>query len=295
MITIPALRALARRALDTRQPLNALRDAYLRYRRLALLAVGLGTVVGAVMGGLVLVAVVSSPAAAPVAISGVVLSKVADLFGPGGSDMLSGAELADSGADSKIKCLPIPPMRLAMQDVTLPPPDPVEGEMTQTPDTDPMLEPLPIGEDGSLERADAETLIDPIPPGTSTLVAHVWFLYRLAGLGDWQTFVAAYHSADLHEDDESAVAPLQQVQALNTAGVDLGRYRLTAASLAAAGQYTGRLKDPYPGYRELVAIELAATCLGDDDVAESQMAMPPPSTATPPRPPPAVVEAEQTP
>ncbi|ART70595.1 MULTISPECIES: hypothetical protein [Mycobacteriaceae] len=291
MITAPALRALARRALDTRQPLSALRDACLRYRRLAMLAVGLATVVGAVMGGLVLVAAVSSPAAAPVAISGVVLTKTADLFEPGGSDKLSGAELAESGADSKIKCLPIPPMRVDTQDVTTPP-DPVEGEMSQTPEAGPVLAPLPIAEDGSLERADAQTLIDPVPPGTSTLVAHVWFLYRLAGLGDWDTFVAAYHAADLHEDDESADAPLQQVQALNTAGVDLSRYRLTAASLSAAGQYTGRLNDPYPEYRELVAIELAATCLGDEDVAASQMTMPPPSTATPP---PAPVAAAQIP
>ena len=121
-------------------------------------------------------------------------------------------------------------------------------------------QPIPLGNGGSISREDAALLLAPLEPGSSTLKAHVWFLYRLAGLGDWDRFTTAYAATGLHADEDSPNAPLRQVQALNTVVSDMERYRLTAAALAAAGEQTGRFSDPYRRYREMVAIELMSSC-----------------------------------
>lgn len=206
----------------------------------------------AIIAGVTAVTVLTVPAAAPVAVVGTVLGSVTALFDADNSDggEMSAAQLAAAGDGDAVSC----------QLVTAP-----EDHLDEPPageDHGSGLAPIVIGGDGSLDRADAAALLEPLAPGTSTLVAHVWFLYRLAGIGDWDTFVEAYHAAELQPDDESADAPWRQVQTLNTVGARVDRYRLTAASLAAAGQYTGRFHDPYPAYRKLVGLELAATCQG---------------------------------
>ena len=122
-------------------------------------------------------------------------------------------------------------------------------------------QPIPLGNGGSISREDAALLLAPLEPGSSTLKAHVWFLYRLAGLGGWDRFTAAYAAAGLRGDEDSANAPLRQVQTLNTVVSDMERYRLTAAALAAAGEQTGRFTDPYPRYREMVATELMSSSM----------------------------------
>lgn len=176
-------------------------------------------------------------------------------------------------------CHPVAPAATATTTAIAAAPSPAEpAEAPPSQSTPPTaLAPIVVGADGSLDRDSAAALIDPVRPGTSTLRAHVWFLYRLAGLGDWNTFIAAYRDAGLHDDDSDAGAPLRQVQALNTVGADMERYRLTAAALAAAGEYTGRLSDPYPDYRDLVATELVSSCLGDSTDVGVRMTLPPPS------------------
>lgn len=237
----------------------------------------------AVMG---VVALVSSPAAAPVAIAATVLSQVGDLFDDaddgsdgGGEDAMSGAQLMAAGDGDAVSCQPVPPEAGQQPDAG---PQTAADKPPVTTAGEHVLAPIVIGEDGSLDRSDAKMLLEPLSPGTDTLVAQVWFLYRLAGMGDWDSFITAYDAAGLDPYDESEDAPLRQVQTLNTSGIEVERYRLTAASLTAAGQYTGRFDDPYPGYRELVAVELAATCLGEAEAAE----LPAPSTtvAAPPVP-----------
>ena len=120
--------------------------------------------------------------------------------------------------------------------------------------------------------------------GTSALTAHVWFLYRLAGLGDWGTFIAAYNAAGLSGSDESPDAPLRQVQMLNTAGVDIEPYRLTAAALSVAAQTTGRVTDPYPVFREVTSTELLGSCSDDPELVAARAPLPPPAVFAPPLP-----------
>jgi hypothetical protein len=266
------IRRVAHAALSPGKELLVL---VLRGRRvLILVATSLLTVAvaTAALAGMV---VVSVPAAVPVVIAGTVLSNTADLFGAGvESAAMSGTELADAGRASQISCHPGSPS--------------IDPPLTPSPapgaDTDAVAAPAPmrIESDGSLSRADTSVLIDPAPPKTSALIAHVWFLYRLAGIGDWESFIAAYQMAGLRGDDTSTDAPLAQVQALNTGDADVGRYRLTAAALTAAGVSTGRLTDPYPSYQELVGTELVTACLDDKGADERRMTLPPPSTAAAP-------------
>jgi hypothetical protein len=271
------IRRVARAALSPGKGLPVL---VRRHRRIVMPAAISLVTVAAATTALAGMAGVSVPATAPAVIAATVLSNTADVFGTGaGCAAMSGTELADAGRASQITCRPVPPA------INEPPtPSPVPGVDTEaavaspTDDGPAALAPMAIESDGSLSRADTSSLIDLVPPKTSALIAHVWFLYRLAGMGDWENFVAAYRTAGLRGDDESADAPLAQVQALNAGGADVGRYRLTAAALTAAGVSTGRLTDPHPGYRELVATELVTACLEDTGADERRMILPPPST-----------------
>jgi len=251
-------RVLLRSMASGGGPVGALR-ALARYRRRVLVAAVLVFAATAAMVlSLFAVVFVSSPATVPVVIAGSVISEAAELFGGGGRNTMSGRELAEAAAGTEITCRPVPVESVAA------------GPLSEDPQLGPMpaaaMEPIAVAADGSVDRADAAALIDPVLPGTSSLTAHVWFLYRLGGLGDWDQFVAAYRANGFRDSDESPDAPLSQVQALNSAGVDMERYRLTAAALTAAGQYTGRLRDPYPGYRELVITELATRCFDDSKI-----------------------------
>jgi hypothetical protein len=201
------IRRIAHAALSPGKELPGLAR---RHRRvLILLAASLLTVAVAT-AALAGMAVVSVPATVPAVIAGTVLSNTADLFGTGvGSAAMSGTELADAGRASQISCRPVPPSIGAS-----PTPSPAPDADT---DAIAALGPMRIESCGSLSRADTSVLIDPVPPKTSALIAHVWFLYRLAGMGDWESFIAAYHAAGLRSDDKSADTPLAQVQALNTA------------------------------------------------------------------------------
>ncbi|BBY54083.1 hypothetical protein H7J07_05595 [Mycobacterium koreense] len=237
---------------------------------------------------MVLVAI-TAPVAIPAAIVGTVISDVADLFGGGKKpDAITGADLADAGRDADITCKPVPVSALPKPAASQPP-APVEGEPggdqgQDDEDVTPpatVVSPIEIHADGSLEHSDAEMLVNAVPPHTSVITAHVWFLYRMAGLGDWDGFVAAYRAAGLDEKDRADDAPLAQVQKLNTIGVDIDPYRLTAAALATAGMQTQRYEVPYEDYREILSTELMSSCLQDAGLEAKRMTLPPPATPSP--------------
>lgn len=236
-------------------------------------------------------AVVVSSAAFPPAIAGKVLVAGADLLdvaGNGDADEPS-KQLVAAGAASHIDCRPIPPTTSA----ALPGPRPEAPEPAHESDHEPApqdsalrtVEPIDIGADGAISRADTAAVVDPVPPKTSAVTAHTWFLYRLAGLGDWDTFSAAYRAAGLRGADGSDNAPLAQVQTLNTAGADVDRYRMTAASLTLAGILSGRFDEPYSDYRQLVSNELITACLEHSDFDAQRASLPAPSLAIDPEPP----------
>lgn len=246
-------------------------------------AVTMASVV-AVCVAMAVVAAVTTPAAVPVAIAGTVLSKAAELFGSGDGDKhLSGTDIATAGDGAQIDCQPVPaPSTVTSTPIVAPPTSPVPDDVGEIEDeagteepASAAMSPIEIGTNGSMSHDDAKKLIDPVPPKTSALTAHVWFLYRLAGLGDWDTFIAAYRDKGLRDDDEAENAPLVQVQALNSSGAQMERYRLTAASLSLSGLYTGRFDDPYPEYRELLSTELLSTCFANSELADQRMTLPP--------------------
>jgi hypothetical protein len=247
--------------------------------RIGALAVGVFAMIGAVA---VLIIVITAPAAAPVIVAGTVLGSAAEAFSGGDGEMI-GEELAAAGADSGVICDAIPAAD-PVTDMTPAAAAAVQPESVEDPageDAAPVPpEPIWIGEGGSISREDVEALLEPLTPGTSTLRAHVWFLYRLAGMGDWAAFTTAYENAGLSPAEEYPDAPLRQVQTLNANGVPVERYRLTAAAMAEAGQKTGRFTDPYPGYEELLVVEVLSSCLSDTDAGESRMTLPAPSTTT---------------
>lgn len=235
------------------------------------------------MAVLFAMAMAAITATGPVSIAGKLLPDAADLFGSG--EDLSGEQLAAAGRDGSITCR----VRATVSNSDTAAPDIAPIEAVQVPDSQTApkpstapaaVEPIPIKEDGSVSKDDARTLIDPVLPGTSALQANVWFMYRAAGLGDWDTFTAAYRSAELRDDDQSPDAPLQQVQRLNSRGVDMEPYRLIAAALTSAGQVTGRLKDPYPGFRDLIVTELVSGCLDADPASSERVKLPPPVVTT---------------
>ncbi|CPW66997.1 Uncharacterised protein [Mycobacteroides abscessus subsp. bolletii] len=226
-------------------------------------------------------------ATGPVSIAGKLVPDAADVFGTGGE--MEGGDLAAVGREGDILCrngaTPSSSTAGAFESAAIGPvADSSAATTTSTPPN--AIEPIPVNADGSISKADAQRLVDPVLPGTSALQADVWFMYRLAGLGDWDTFTAAYRAAGLREDDESPDAPLQQVQLLNSRGVDMEPYRLTAAALTSAGEVTGRLEDPYSGFRDLIVTELVSGCFDDDQTSLERSALPPPvvtsSTATAP-------------
>jgi hypothetical protein len=245
--------------------------------------------VGIAAGGLLvsitalilMVSAATKPVRVAVGVTSTVLGDSAELFSGDGGEV-TGEELAAAAGEDKLRCGAAPPAdpftsttapTVAVQQES--------GDLAAEPkDPGPVApDPILIGEGGSLSREDAQLVLDPLPEGSSALLAHVWFLYRLAGLGDWTDFVEAYEEAGLRVDEESMDAPLRQVQTLNTSGADVGRYRLTAAALVSAGELTGRFSDPYPAYRELVINELSGSCLSDSGV--DLMTLPSPSTTTP--------------
>lgn len=276
------LTAVRRFAQSSNFPVRGLAAHVRTYRRAATVAAIVLAAVAALCGALAMVTAVTAPATVPVAISGTVLSKSAELFGAGDGDKhLAGVDIYEAGKGARITCEPVPatstltpaaPGAPAVLDDEADKEDLTESEAESDQSASPAIE---IGTDGSVNRDDAKKLVNPVPPGTSALTAHVWFLYRLSGLGDWDAFIAAYHDKGLRGDDESEDAPLAQVQALNISGAQMERYRLTAASLALSGLYTGRFADPYPEYRELLSTELLSTCFADSEVADQRMTLPP--------------------
>lgn len=255
-------------AARTRQPAR---------RLLVAVVVVLCGALAVVAGVAVLVGVLVSPAAAPVAIVATVLGPAAAAFGSGEDGQLTGAQLAEAADGSGLQCDNAPEVDRAPLRTGTPedPPVAVPGETSGSGTT-----PIQLGEGGSISRADAEMLLAPLGESSSTLRAHVWFLYRLSGAGNWMQFAKAYEDSGLAADEESDNAPLRQVQQINTVGADVERYRLTAAALAGAGQLTGRLTDPYPDYRQLVAAELIGSCVSDS--GEERMVLPPPATSMAP-------------
>jgi len=227
----------------------------------------------------VLIAVITAPAAAPVIAAATVLGSAAEAFSGEGGEM-TGSELAQAGTDSGVTCDAIPaPEAITAAATAVAADSPESGDTVSATEPGPVApEPIQIGEGGSISRDDAELLLEPLTPGTSTLRAHVWFLYRLAGMGDWAAFTTAYENAGLSPAEEYPDAPLRQVQTLNANGVPVERYRLTAAAMAEAGQKTGRFTDPYPGYEDLLVVEVLSSCLSNTDAGESRMTLPAPST-----------------
>jgi hypothetical protein len=247
-----------------------------RLLHIGLIAVG---VLGMVAAFLAFIAVLSAPAAAPIIVASKVLGSAAEAFGPGDGE-LTGEELAQSGEQSDLICDAAPEADTVAADTEPTVTEtPTVEDLTATEDDSPVApDPIRIGEGGSISRDDADLLLAPLTPGASTLRAHVWFLYRLAGLGDWAAFTIAYEDAGLAVDEESDNAPLRQVQAINSTGADIERYRLTAAAMVEAGQQTGWFTDPYPEYRELVMVEVLSGCLSD--AGSDRMVLPPASITT---------------
>lgn len=257
------------------------RIGYGRVLKLAAAVVGVLAISLAVFFAVAMAAITAT---GPVSIAGKLLPDTGDLFGTGGD--ASGEQLSAAGRDGSISChirvkSTISPTAAAPASAPIVPTQ-MSDSQTAVPSGSSALaiEPIPIEDDGSISKDDAHTLVDPVLPGTSALQADVWFMYRAAGLGDWDTFTSAYRSADLRDDDQSADAPLQQVQRLNTRGVDMEPYRLIAAALTSAGQVTGRLKDPYPGFRDVVVTELVSGCVDDDSASAERAILPPPATAS---------------
>lgn len=278
-----------------------------RFKRIAVVLVLAVCVPLAVFLVLAMLPAVTVPAAAPVGIAGRELGEASDLFGgtPGGNKV-TGAEIAQAGRDSGLTCKDqkVPDLTSAWTTTTPPPaavPDPdastdPEAATTTPEPPQPQLAPILVNKDGSISRSDAKALIDPVPPKTSALIAQVWFLYRLAGIGgDWSTFTTAYDAAGLRGDDEAEDAPLKQVQALNHAGVPVEGYRLTAAALAASGLYTGRFSDPHPGYRKMLVAELMTSCLESGTGLEGQRAKLPPASVTSSAPMPELTSQAESP
>lgn len=265
------------------------------YKRVLLTLTAVVAVTVIAFGSLIVIAMASSPAAVPVAIAGKVLSGVTDLFGDGdddSADTLSPKELAEAGASGAPECriARVPAGSQAAAPTTTRAPG--SAVATTTASGSRPVSAIAVATDGSVSRSDARALIEPVLPGTSALTAHVWFMYRLAGLGDWAAFTAAYERAGLDDGDKDPEAPFKQVQALNPAGVDLSPYRVTAAALTSAAESTGRVKDPYPDYRAVVGKELVAGCIDDPGVSSIRPSMPKPSTSsTPTTSPPATTTA----
>lgn len=280
------------KAMHAARPLLDVLERAARFkRRLVVLAAAVTVGLGA-FAMLAMLPAVTAPAAVPVAVAGTVLGAAAELFGgTSGPDTVTGEEIVQAGRSSDLTCKPqdVPAPVTTATTAPLPGPAvPVDPDAETGTDEVPAaappepIAPVPVNRDGSISRADAQLLIDPVPPKTSALIAQVWFLYRLAGVGnDWPAFIADYRAAGLRGDDEAADAPLAQVQTLNHAGVPVEGYRLTAASLAAAGLYTGRFSDSHPGYREAVMAELVTGCLqGDTGLEESREKLPPASVTS---------------
>lgn len=264
------------------------------YRRVLTAVVAMAATAALGLGMLIAAAMSTAPATAPAAIAGNVLSDAVDLFGggDGSKDQLSGEQLAAAGRSAAISC----PVRssaastttsTAVRPATPVTTSPASGSAAATTSAGRAVNPVRVGADGSISRSDARALIEPVLPGTSALTANVWFMYRMAGLGDWDAFTAAYKAAKLSGEDKSAGAVLQQVQTLNPVGVAMEPYRFTAAALTSAGQVTGRLKDPYPEFRQVVAAELVSGCMDNADAAAQRVSLPPPSTVTTTAPAPA--------
>lgn len=234
-----------------------------RRRRLITLAAAAVTVVLGVAGLLVAMLAASAPLAVPVIVASTILGDAASVFGDGGGS-LSGDQLARAADGAGVYCDATPAQELSPR------------SDTQAASAAAGVSPIPVGTGGSVTADDTRMLLEPLDSGVSALRAHVWFLYRLAGLGDWSQFSTAYTAAGLSDREESADAPLRQVQELNTTGADIAPYRLTAAALVAAGEQTDRFTDPYPDYRQKVTVELVSGCLSDSGLGEQRMTLPPP-------------------
>lgn len=223
---------------------------------------------------IVLVSVIPKPAVVTVVVAAQVLGSVSEVFGDNGGD-LTGEELSRAADGAGVECDGAPAGQAVNTTAATTADD---GTLDTNRGTSAGVKPMVLGAQGSIGQEDTETLLDPLPREVSSLRAHVWFLYRLSGMGDWDQFTATYTAAGFSDSEETDNAPLRQVQRLNAIGADVGRYRLTAAALVSAGQQTGWFTDPYPGYRDLVAVELIGSC--DSASAEDRMALPLPA-ATP--------------
>ena len=253
------------------------------YRRVAAAVAVTATAVVAPFGMAVTAAIVTAPVTVPASVAATVLDEAAAVFGIDGESSHAAAELAAASADDPVQCTRTATLSSA---VAAPSPSPVPvgavGPTAETTDVPaPAISPIPVAPGGRIDTASAHLLVDPVLPGTSALTANVWFLYRLAGLGDWAMFTAAYTAAGLSGDDLSADAVLVQAQTLNATGAPLESYRLTAASLTLAGVLTGRLMEPYPDFRGVLAVELVSGCVADTDADDARVALPAPSLAPP--------------
>ena len=247
------------------------------YRRVAAVLAAASAVVIVPVGTAVTAGIVSAPATAPAAVAAAVLDQAAAVFG-GGEGNAAADEMIAAAADGPVRCtqpaIPAPGQ-------PIPPPAAIPANSTAPVPATPVA-PIPVDSSVGLSVTDAHLLVDPVPPGTGALTANVWFLFRMAGLGDWQTFTAAYAAAGLRGDDNRADAVLAQAQALNAVGAPIEGYRLTAAALTQAGLMAGRLADPDPEFRQVLAVELVSGCVADEEAAAARVSLPPPSMAPAP-------------
>lgn len=239
------------------------------YRRVAAILTAAAAAVALPLGMALTAAVVTAPTAIPAAVAATVLDEVAKVFG---DDNDAVADLVAAGADDQVLCTRGPDRPHAPSDES-DAADPAAADTAEGPS------PIPLSPGGSITESDAHLVVDPVPPGTSALTANVWFLYRLSGQGDWETFTAAYTAAELNGDDTAEDAVLVQTQMLNSTAAEVEDYRLTAAALTLAGMLSGRLSEPHPDFRGVLAVELVSGCVADAeaDAARVPLPLPPPS------------------
>lgn len=242
------------------------------YRRVAVALTVIAAAVTLPLGMALTAAIVTAPTAIPAAVAGAVLDEAVKVFGDEDNDAV--AELVAAGADDHALCTR----------TTSHPGAPSDEAVATAPTTsDPAVgpSPVPVSPSGSITASDAHLVVDPVPPGTSALTANVWFLYRLSGQGDWDTFTAAYTAAGLSGDDTAEDAVLVQAQALNSTATAVEGYRLTAAALTLAGMLSGRLDEPHPDFRGVLAVELVSGCVADADADAARVTLPAPALTVP--------------
>lgn len=254
---------------------------FIGYRRTVLI------VVTAVIVAIVLIismfyVAISAVVSAPMQIASSIIEPVTSFFT--GDDQAAQKEFSQLSTGANGQCVGVPSVSASASATSW------SGARPSTIPT-PSRPPSASGEDlvirldhGRVPAAAGPLLVPPVPKGTPALVAQVWFMWRMAGMGpNWETFIGRYRVAALHENQKGRGAALDQIQKLNREGVDIEKYRQPAAALTLAGIKVKRYESPGEDFVEELGVELLSGCLPNDPVASSRQSAPPPVVAAAPR------------